>query len=727
MSEERRLPFGITSVMPSTMQTIADSKVTGFTIGAQKRSNPFQKHKEEAEMKRRKESEEAAKAYEEFVASFDVDPRKTEKTFVKGKSTMMPTSVFGQDDDDDDDTAAKEMEEKAKAAYKPQMFVQASASSSRSSSTTATTDKAKSLLSHESGATPYDRDAKAKRRRNMDAFLEELKRGQEERSEHARQPTRPLKEEKMGSRDTGDPHTTNLYIGNINPTVNEEQLCMEFAKYGPIASIKIMWPRTTEEIERNRNCGFVSFMDRAHAAVALKEMDGMELAGYAMKLGWGKAVALPSVPFYVHKDYKAPPQPLKVEVRKAFTPSPTDVIVKKPSDPKVMVYIHRVIEKVLLVGHEFEQALIEKEAHNPNFKFLTEFKSPEHIYYRWKLFSLSQGDTLTRWRTLPFKMVDGGPIWVPPLMPFTDEVFEEDERLKEAHENEFEKSQIKGTLSRDARGFFEAQLRLLTSQRRAIGRAMMFCMQHAEAADEIVEILVNSMILPNTPQQVRLARLYLISDILHNCSVPLPNVWKFRSVLELQLPKVFEALNGIYRSFDARLKAEQFRRQIANVLTVWENWIVFPQAYIDNLSEVLTRKEDAGRDSKNDSSSSSSTSTAAGGATIGTTSQTVKKTLSSFTPVESPAQTRGSTINAAKEEEEDIDGVPLEDEDIDGVPLEDEDLDGVPMDSDDHGDKATDGEPLSKDKSMEGETEGQDEDIDGVPMDDDDDIDGVPL
>ncbi|KAF9318428.1 hypothetical protein BG003_011252 [Podila horticola] len=683
MGEERRLPFGITSVMPSTMQTIADSKVTGFTIGSQKRSNPFQKHKEEAEMKRRKESEEAAKAYEEFVASFDVEPVKSEKKFVKGKSTMMPTSVFGEDDEDD---AAKDLEAQAKAAYKPQMFVQAQASSGSSSTSTTPVKSKRTALEPE--ATPYDRDAKAKRRRNMDAFLEELKRDQEERTENtSNHSSRPLKEEKLGSRDTGDPLTTNLYIGNINPTVNEEQLCMEFAKYGPIASIKIMWPRTQEEIDRHRNCGFVSFMDRADAAVALKEMDGMDLVGYTMKLGWGKAVALPAVPFFVHKDYKAPPKPIKVAVRKTFQPSNTDVVVKKPTDTQTLVYIHRVIEKVLLVGHEFEQALIAKEAHNPSFSFLTEFKSPEHIYYRWKLFSLSQGDTTTRWRTEPFKMVDGGPVWVPPIMPFTDEVFEEDEKLLDAHEDEFEKAPIKGKLSRGARGFFEAQLRLLSSQRRSIGRAMMFCMQHADAAEEIVEILVESVVLLNTPQPVRLARLYLISDVLHNCSVPLPNVWKFRSALEVQLPAVFEALNGIYRSFDARLKAEQFRRQIANVLAVWENWIVFPQTYIDNLATVLTRKD------------ADAHSPALSG---GSTSFQPVKSLSTFAPVE-------TTSTSNRTGDEDIDGVPMEDEDLDGVPLDaGDDLDGVPMNEDED----LDGVPM-------------DDDLDGVPMDDD--LDGVPM
>ncbi|KAF8987800.1 U2 snRNP-associated SURP domain-containing protein [Haplosporangium bisporale] len=596
--------------MPSTMQTIADSKVTGFTIGAQKRSNPFQKHKEEAELKRRKESEEAARAYEEFVASFDVDPVKSEKKFIKGKSTMMPTSVFGQEDDEDE--ATKELEAKAKAAYKPQMFVQAQVSSGSSSSATTPLKSKRPPLEPE--ATPYDRDAKAKRRRNMDAFLEELKREQGERTEStSNHSSRPLKEEKLGSRDTGDPLTTNLYIGNINPTVNEEQLCMEFAKYGPIASIKIMWPRTQEEIDRHRNCGFVSFMERADAAVALKEMDGMELLGYAMKLGWGKAVALPAVAFFVHKDYKAPPKPIKVAVRKTFHPSSTDVTVRKPTDPQLLVYIHRVIEKVLLVGHEFEQALIAKEAHNPSFSFLTDFKSPEHIYYRWKLFSLSQGDTTTRWRTEPFKMVDGGPVWVPPMMPFTDEVFEEDEKLLDAHEDEFEKAPIKGKLSRGARGFFEAQLRLL----------------------------------------------------------------------EVQLPIVFEALNEIYRSFDARLKAEQFRRQIANVLAVWENWIVFPQTYIDNLATVLTRKD------VNAAADSTSPSAVSGGSS--SSLQPVTKGLSSFAPVDA---------TSTHAEDEDLDGMPMEDEDLDGVPMDDgDDLDGVPMN--------------------------EDEDLDGVPMDDD--LDGVPM
>lgn len=75
-------------------------------------------------------------------------------------------------------------------------------------------------------------------------------------------------------------------------------ICHEFGKYGPIASVKIMWPRSQEERERNRNCGFVSFMKRPDAEQALKNLDGKTFHDFVMKVGWGKAVPLPATPVF---------------------------------------------------------------------------------------------------------------------------------------------------------------------------------------------------------------------------------------------------------------------------------------------------------------------------------------------------------------------------------------------------------------------------------------------
>lgn len=66
----------------------------------------------------------------------------------------------------------------------------------------------------------------------------------------------------MGSFDDGDPFTTNLYVGNLAPEVDEEVLKREFLRYGDIASIKVMWPRDEDQRRRARNCGFVAFMVR---------------------------------------------------------------------------------------------------------------------------------------------------------------------------------------------------------------------------------------------------------------------------------------------------------------------------------------------------------------------------------------------------------------------------------------------------------------------------------
>lgn len=87
-----------------------------------------------------------------------------------------------------------------------------------------------------------------------------------------------------GSFDTGDPTTTNLYLGNLNPSVNENDLCDIFGKFGPLASIKVMWPRTDEEKARNRNSGFVAYMSRIDADRAMRTLNGMDIRGYDLKL-----------------------------------------------------------------------------------------------------------------------------------------------------------------------------------------------------------------------------------------------------------------------------------------------------------------------------------------------------------------------------------------------------------------------------------------------------------
>lgn len=56
--------------------------------------------------------------------------------------------------------------------------------------------------------------------------------------------------------------------------MTEQQLCEVFGKFGPLASIKIMWPRTEEERSRGRNCGFVAYMNRKDGDRAMNALMG---------------------------------------------------------------------------------------------------------------------------------------------------------------------------------------------------------------------------------------------------------------------------------------------------------------------------------------------------------------------------------------------------------------------------------------------------------------------
>lgn len=72
------------------------------------------------------------------------------------------------------------------------------------------------------------------------------------------------------------------------------------------------------------------------------------------------------------------------------------------------------------------------------------------------------------------------------------------------------------------------------------------------------------MTLDATPVPRKIARLHLVSDILHNAT-SLPHAWVYRATFERRLTTVFDHLGDVYLSFPGRMKAEQFKIQVTNV------------------------------------------------------------------------------------------------------------------------------------------------------------------
>lgn len=304
------------------------------------------------------------------------------------------------------------------------------------------------------------RSSSEKKKSNLELFKEELRQMQEEREERhkykgaARSMIHSTAEtdtsaasyretDLSGSFDNGDPTTTNLYLGNLCPKITEQQLMELFGKYGPLASIKIMWPRSEEEKSRGRNCGFVAYMSRKDAERALRQLNGRTVLGYEMKLGWGKSVPITMHPIYIPQalveyllptssglPFNAQPSTEEIDedmleayiedaeakeaVDRVLSSSLVKVVI--PTERSQLALIHRMIEFLIREGPLFEAMIMSREIDNPAFRFLFDNKSPSHVYYRWKLFSLLQGDTITEWRQKEFRMFQGGSVWKPPVV-----------------------------------------------------------------------------------------------------------------------------------------------------------------------------------------------------------------------------------------------------------------------------------------------------------------------
>jgi len=135
---------------------------------------------------------------------------------------------------------------------------------------------------------------------------------------------------------------------------------------------------------------------------------------------------------------------------------------------------------------------------------------------------------------------------------------------------------------------FKAMLRSLTLRRERIARCMVLALDHAQAADTLAAILANSLQIASTPIPRKLARLYVVSDILCNGAAPVPGAWKYRDAFQVHLPPIFAHLGATVRACPGRMTAEKVRGPILAVLDAWDTWLLYPAAFLDGLrSQVM--------------------------------------------------------------------------------------------------------------------------------------------
>jgi U2-associated protein SR140 len=138
----------------------------------------------------------------------------------------------------------------------------------------------------------------------------------------------------------------------------------------------------------------------------------------------------------------------------------------------------------------------------------------------------------------------------------------------------------------------EDMLRQLRVERSSIQAAMVFALDHASCASEISDCLVASLTLAETPLHLKIARLYLASDVLHNSTVPVRNASRYRQLLQAELPAVFQSFREALLSAEEALKREACKRNSLRVLRVWRDWYLFSEDYLNGLQATFLMSPD---------------------------------------------------------------------------------------------------------------------------------------
>ena len=73
----------------------------------------------------------------------------------------------------------------------------------------------------------------------------------------------------------------NIYVGNLNYRLQEDDLKEAFANYGEVSSVKIISDRVTG---RAKGFGFVEMPNEAEALKAIDDLDGSQLMDREMRV-----------------------------------------------------------------------------------------------------------------------------------------------------------------------------------------------------------------------------------------------------------------------------------------------------------------------------------------------------------------------------------------------------------------------------------------------------------
>lgn len=287
--------------------------------------------------------------------------------------------------------------------------------------------------------------------------------------------------------------------------------------------------------------------------------------------------------------------PLEIEANHVF--------VRFPNNYRTLGRINKIIRRIAKASEGKEEAELRikrRERANEKYNFLFDETLAEHVYYKWRLYSILNNQDWDEYSLAPVKIDNNEPmtIWHPPRPP-KDELdattYEDSGQTESRYLSKLGRLRLNWLIDK------------VSKRRGSILRVTSFAMEHSGAGDEIIGYICDAIVGASKESIVTTSDhldgpevnkcgdkvvpwLWVLSDILHNASL-VNHAWQYRKYIETELPRVFSTLGKVYEALGGRVRAENLYRQICAVVDVWDVWSVYPSSMINTWKHFVKPQE----------------------------------------------------------------------------------------------------------------------------------------
>eukprot|EP00800_Vazella_pourtalesii_P015169 TRINITY_DN405_c0_g1_i4.p1 TRINITY_DN405_c0_g1~~TRINITY_DN405_c0_g1_i4.p1 ORF type:complete len:480 (+),score=102.49 TRINITY_DN405_c0_g1_i4:2864-4303(+) len=132
----------------------------------------------------------------------------------------------------------------------------------------------------------------------------------------------------------------------------------------------------------------------------------------------------------------------------------------------------------------------------------------------------------------------------------------------------------------------------MTLERKSICFTMAFCIDNSDSSEEVIDCVTESLVILETPLLKKVARLYLVSDIINNSTVRIEHASTYRNGFKKHFETIFTHFAAAYDAITNQGHAEHFKILVLKVLFSWERQTLYPPDFLTKLKQLFLPNSD---------------------------------------------------------------------------------------------------------------------------------------